>query len=133
MKRSTRRRVARLVAVAGIAVVGVYLLQSFPREVSIRFALGPDHEVVTQARIAYLDEESGEAIKGVRLEYPEGAPKTFRHQVDLPPGRYDVRAELRGPSLSRSITRSLEVPADGLVHMDLFDQAYARAGAGGLR
>ncbi|MFW6050772.1 MAG: hypothetical protein ACODAU_06335 [Myxococcota bacterium] len=112
-----RKRVARLVAVAGVAVVVAHFASTLPREVEIRYRVGDDHGDVQEARIAYTSE--GEEMKGVRLRYDHGAPPVVHHRVELPPGQYGVEADLRGPSLTRSVRRHLKVPADGVVRIDL--------------
>lgn len=114
----TRKRVATLVAVLGLAVVGAQFLGATPRKVDVRFALGSAHEHVTDARIVYRRDDDGAAVKGTRVHYEEGAPRTVRDTVQLPPGRYRVEARLRGPNLRREVEQRLEVPHDGPVRLE---------------
>lgn len=115
----TRKRVATFVGVIGLAVVGAQFLGATPREVEIRYALGAEHGDVTEARIVYRRDEDGAAVQGMRVRYEEGAPRTIRDTVELPPGRFRVEARLRGPELRREVERTLEVPPDGPVRLDL--------------
>jgi hypothetical protein len=124
-----RKNLARGVAVIAILVIGGQLLSVLPREVQLRYALGPDHRAVRRARIIYFHE--GEEMHGLERRYALGAPPRIDHTVDLPPGRYEVRAELEGEAgLQRQLERSFEVPAEGVVRIDLFDQAMAYRFAG---
>lgn len=118
-----RRRVAPLVILVGLAVVGSTVFDAAPRETEIRYDLGPDHERVVEARIVYV--KDGEEVKGARFTWPDGAPPSLRHTVELPAGRYEIRADLIEPGRQRRIVRALRVPADGLVRVDLFEQAVA--------
>ncbi len=78
-------------------------------------------------RLGYV--RGHDELKGVRFRYPDGAPTILRHTVELAPGRYRVVAELRGPGLERTVERALRVPAQAVVHMELFNEALA-AGRG---
>ena len=120
-----RKGLSRIVLIVAVLVVGGQLFEALPREVTVRYTLGPDHRSVTEARIGY--ELEGEELKGVRFRYAKGAPAVVDHVVELPPGRYRVVANLRGPGLSRSTSRVLTVPADGIVRIDLFEGAFAMA------
>ena len=112
-----RKRLAAIVAAIAIAVIGGTLFDAWPREVEVSYSLGDDHGAVREARIAYLLE--GEEVKGVRFAEPTGFGPRLFHRVELMPGRYDVEATLVGEGVARSVTRALEVPAEGLVRMDL--------------
>ena len=118
-----RKRLSPLILVLAAVVIGSVIIDALPREVSIRYELGPDHALVTDARIVYLID--GEEVKGVRFHYDRGAPEQVPHQVELSPGRYVVQVSLRGPGLQRDLRRSLTVPADGVVRIALYDEAYA--------
>jgi hypothetical protein len=112
-----RKRIARVVAVLGVALVGAHLVSTLPREVEIRYDLGGDHRRATEIHLSYLVE--GDEMKGVRFHYAHGAPKVVRHRLDLAPGAYRVVASLHGPDLSRTLQRDLEVPAEGVIRIDL--------------
>jgi len=113
--KANRKRLAPLVAAVAIAVIAGTLVQSWPREVELRFALGADHQQLREARIAYTLE--GEEVKGVSFREPNGFGPAIRHRLELVPGRYDVEATLSGEGIARHVVRALEVPADGLVRM----------------
>lgn len=119
-----RKRLAPLVILVGLVVVGATVFDASPRETEIRYDLGPRHEDVVEARIVYVTE--GQEVKGVRFQWDDGAPPSLRHTVELAPGRYDIQAEVMGARDHRRIRRALRVPADGLVRVDLFDQAVAQ-------
>ncbi len=107
----------------GLAVVGTTLFEAAPRETEIRYDLGPDHGRVVEVRLSYRHD--GEEVKGARFTWPDGAPPSLRHEVELVPGRYEVRAELVAPGEQRTIERALRVPSEGVVRIDLFDEAVA--------
>ena len=123
-----RKRLAPAVVIAAVAVVGNVLLGAFPREVTIRYDLGPAHAAVTEARIAYT--LSGEEVKGVRYGYESGAPAFITHTLELSPGRYEVVASLWEGERQRRIVRPLTVPTEGQVRMVLYDQALASRNGG---
>jgi len=121
-----RRRIARVVAVVGVLLVGLTLFDAAPREVAVRYRLGPDHRDVAEARIAYV--QDGDELKVVSFRYERGGPETIFHTVELSPGRYDVVARLRRPDEVQTVTRHLEVPSDGVVRIDLFETSPSLAG-----
>lgn len=129
--RQHRRRLSFVVAIVGILVVGGQLFEAFPRETEIRYRLGPAHEEVDQLTVEYLTE--GELFHGASFDWPAGAPASHRHTVDLVPGRYEIRAILTGPSSRQQYRRVLDVPAEGVVQVDLFDTAIAAASLGEAR
>ena len=53
-----RRRIATLVVVVGVLVVGGRLFDAVPRDVHLRLRFGPDHAAVREAYVAY--EQDGE-------------------------------------------------------------------------
>lgn len=124
-----RKLIARLVLVAAVLVIGGQLFGAVPREVEIRYDLGPDHRSISEARIAYLMD--GEEVKGVEFRYVYGAPAVVTHRLELAPGRYAVHAVLRGEDVERQIERTFEVPTEGLIRIELFDEALARLGREG--
>ena len=122
-----RRRIATVVALGAVLGVGSSLFDAMPREVHLRYRLGPSHGEVTELRLVYA-EEGGEAWSGADLAFPGGAPEDVDHRVRLPPGRYRIEASLSGPGGSRQVWRPLAVPAEGRVEIELFDLAYAMGG-----
>jgi len=118
-----RRRIARVVAVVAFLVVGMHLVRHMPREVDLRYDLGPSHDAVTALQISY--QSDGGEVAGVRFRYRTGAPRVIRHTVSLIPGRYGVVATMNRGQASQRIERAIDVPADGVIHIDLFDLSYA--------
>jgi len=122
-----RRRIALLVLAVAVVVVGGALAGAVPREVRVRYLLGPSHAEVTEVRVAYVT-EGNEEVQGVRFTYPEGAPERLEHRVRLAPGSYRIVATLSGPGGSREVRRALTVPTEARVDVELFDLAYAALG-----
>lgn len=122
-----RKRLAFLVLVVAAVVIGRELSGAALRDVELVYDLGPDHAEFVELRIAYVSAE--DEVAGVRFQEAAGLPSRLDHAVELSPGRYTVEAVLTGPELDRRVSRALRVPADGRVHMDLFDTAYARRSA----
>jgi hypothetical protein len=121
-----RRRVARLLFGVGLCAVAWQLLPNVPRHTELEFALGPGHQRVIELRVGF--EREGEELHGVSFGFPSGAPRTVRHSVSLPSGRYLVRCELRArDGGSRLETHRLQAPADGVVRIVLDDTTLAAA------
>lgn len=112
-----RQRVAPLILLIGLIVVGGTVFEASPRETEIRYDLGPSHRDIETARIAYMLD--GDEVLGARFRFEEGAPSALRHTVELAPGRYEVKAELRGRTVARDLSRVIEVPAEGVVRLDV--------------
>ncbi|HBP18538.1 MAG TPA: hypothetical protein RMH85_11800 [Polyangiaceae bacterium LLY-WYZ-15_(1-7)] len=115
-----RRRIATLVVVVGVLVVGGRLFDAVPRDVHLRLRFGPDHAAVREAYVAY--EQDGEEVVGARFHRPD---ETVDHELSLAPGRYAITATLRTEEGGRVIRRALRVPSDGVVHVDLYDRVMA--------
>jgi hypothetical protein len=112
-----RQRLAPLVVLIGLIVIGGIIFEASPRETEIRYDLGPSHRDIETARIAYLLD--GDEVLGARFRFDDGAPEALRHTVELSPGRYEVKAELRGRAVSRDLSRVIRLPADGVVRVDV--------------
>jgi hypothetical protein len=113
-----RRNLARLVLVAAAAAVGLQVASYLPRETEIEIDLGSRHGDVEEVRLSYL--RQGEALRGVSLRFPEGAPPRVRHRVDLSPGRYRLAIELRQRGgATRTSHRILRLPADGTLRVSV--------------
>lgn len=120
-----RKRIATMIAMVAIGVIGGHLARNWPRDVDVRFHFGPNHGRLTEATVRYLLE--GEEVKVVRFQHAEGTfPEVLDHRVELPPGRYEIEATLRGIGPTELIRRSFDVPTEGTVRLDLFQHAYAR-------
>lgn len=113
-----RRRVASAIAVAAVLVVGFELWKSYPRETEIRVALGAGHEKVVELGVRF--HQDGDEMHGVRLSFPDGAPRLVPCLVRLGPGRYRVAVELRlGDGRRLSFERALTAPADAPVRFEV--------------
>ncbi len=113
-----RPQAARLVALGGILGLAWMLAPHIPRKVDLELALGSSHSEVVEVRVVYLQE--GEAVHGVALQFPAGAPPSVHHAVDLPSGEFEVQTEVRRAD-GRSATgiKILRVPTDGPVRISL--------------
>tara|TARA_B100001750_G_scaffold235528_1_gene238240 strand:- start:2789 stop:3136 length:348 start_codon:yes stop_codon:yes gene_type:complete len=110
--------VAKAALVVGALAVGGVVFRAYPREVELRYDLGAAHRSVTELRLTYVGPE-GE-MASLTSRHPEGFPEpTFRHSVDLGPGHYAVEATLVGSPENRFVERGFDVPAEGLVRIDL--------------
>lgn len=125
-----RKLLATSVLLIGCAVIGVELGRTVPREVEVRYDLGPEHADVRAVQLAYA-ESGGALVRTARFSYPDGAPRSFRHRLELAAGAYGCTARIarvQGPE--EEIVRRFEVPAEGLIRIDLFDTALALLGGG---
>ncbi len=118
-----RRRLAPLVLIVGVLLVGSQLWEAVPQETEIHYRLGPQHEEIRSISLSY--QTGGEEVVRTDFRWPAGAPRTVPHAVSLPPAEYLIEAEVRASSGSRHLERRLAIPAEGLVSIDLFDVAYA--------
>ncbi|MBK6807443.1 MAG: hypothetical protein IPG81_00825 [Sandaracinaceae bacterium] len=118
-----RTRLARLVAVVGILVIAAQFLPVVPREVELRYDLGPAHASVRGLELVY--QAGDEDLASARFGFGEEGPRLVEHRVELAPGHYDVRATLDTPQGNLRFIRHFEAPADGVVRIELFDLALA--------
>jgi hypothetical protein len=122
-----RSKAAPFVLVVGALVVGGNLFDEIPRDVELNYALGPDHDEIVGLELSYA--QGQEPIANAVFSWPEGAPPRLHHVVELPPGTYRVRVDLRDRSdQTRTVEERFDVPADGIVNIDLFTRAYASLG-----
>jgi hypothetical protein len=113
-----RRRLATLTVFVFLALVAVEVGDVYPRETRVSVPLGPDHAQITEARIDYSQED--ESVRSVTLRWPEGAPSSVRHTLDLSPGQYDVSVRLVERDGDRQdLVGRLTAPADGVVQLTL--------------
>ena len=111
----TRKRLATVVAVVGLAVVGGQLARIWPRDVEVVYQPGPR---VLQVDVDIL--QDGQAVVVARFNHAAGDGSTFSHTVSLPPGEYRVHITVYGPDGGGiEHSRLLIVPADGLTRFDL--------------
>lgn len=113
-----RKRLALLALVIFLALVGLEITSAIPRETRVDVPLGAAHARITEARIDYF--QADEAVHSVTLRWPNGAPATVRHTVDLAPGDYEVSViVLERDGRRRELTGRLTAPADGVVRLAL--------------
>jgi hypothetical protein len=111
----TRKRLATVVVVVGLAVVGGQLARVWPRDVEVVYQPGP------QVRRVDVDVvQDGEAVASARFNRTAGDSSAISHRVSLQPGEYRAHITVYGLD-GRGIehSRLLIVPADGVVQFDL--------------
>jgi hypothetical protein len=114
---SSRRRIATLVAVIGLAFVGSRLAQVWPRDVEVVYEVGPE---IGGLDVDYL--RGGEAVASVRFGQTDAKAPFFRHMLRLQPGEYQIHITLYeqdGSAIERA--GQLAVPSDGITRLDLRD------------
>ena len=110
-----RRRIAVVVALVGVAVVGGQMARTWPRQEAVLYQLRPD---VTRLEVDYLLNE--EAVVSVRYNREPTETRPIRHVFTGQPGRYDVRiTTYQSDGRSTEHHRLLVVPAEGEVRFDL--------------
>lgn len=123
-----RKRLAALAAVAGLVVVGAQLLRQLPTDTHIRYNLGEDHASVREVRVAFLHGDET-TVRSLSRRFPNGAPESFDDTVSLTRGRYQVNGMvIDAEGVPQAFLRSIDVPSEGAIIIDLFDRAYAHAG-----
>lgn len=107
---------ARLIGMGGVLLVASVLLRGAPRTVDVELELGPLHRQFVELRIAYVREGEGEELHGALFAFPNGAPGSLKHSVQLPAGDFEVHTELRPEhgKILASVGR-LHAPSEGLV------------------
>lgn len=112
---STRRRLAIVIAVVGIVIVGQRLAAHWPREIEIAFEVSPQ---VNQLDVDYLLDEGG--VASARFSQTDAKTTVFWHSVRLQPGKYEVHMTVygsAGPAVEDA--RVLVVPTEGVTRFDL--------------
>ena len=114
---STRRRVATIIAVIGVAFVGTRLASAWPRDTNVTYEVGPE---IAELDVDYVQDD--EAVASVRFAGGTEGEPFFRHTVRLQPGEYQIHITLYGHDGSAvEEARSLAVPARGVTRFDLKD------------
>ena len=115
---STRRRVATIIAVVGVAFVASRLASVWPRDVDVAYEVGPE---ITKLDVDYLQDQV--AVASVRFSRAPGEKQPFlRHTVRLQPGEYQIHITLYGQDGSATEeARRLAVPARSAARFDLKD------------
>jgi hypothetical protein len=112
--RDHRRRIAAVVLLVFVVVVGLDLSQTVPRETHLALDLGGDHAEVRSIALSYTSGD--ELALEARRRYPDGAPDRLRESLDLMPGHYDVRMHLvYADGRIRTREGQFDVPAEGIV------------------
>ncbi len=112
---STKRRIATLIAIVGLLVVGNQLASIWPRDVEVAYTVDAE---VTGIAVDYL--QKGDAVTSVRFTRPDGNGTVLRHTVRLQPGEYVARIILYSSDGSGvEHERWLQVPTAGLNRFDL--------------
>ena len=112
---STKRRIATLIAIVGLLVVGKHLASIWPRDVEIAYTIDTD---VTGVDVDYVQE--GDAVASVRFTQPPQKSTVLRHTVRLQPGEYQAQIIVYSSDGSGvEHQRRLQVPAAGLNRFDL--------------
>jgi hypothetical protein len=118
---STRRRIATIIAVIGVAFVASRLASVWPRDTHVTYEVGPG---IAELDVDYLQED--EAVASVRFAGATQGEPFFRHTVRLQPGEYQIHITLYGHDGSAvEEARSLAVPARGANRFDLKDATEA--------
>jgi hypothetical protein len=109
-----KARIARLIGMGGVLIVASVLIRGAPRTVDVEIELGPLHRQFVELRIAYVHE--GQELHGALFAFPNGAPGSLKHSVQLPAGDFEVHTQLRPEhgKILASVGR-LHAPSDGLV------------------
>lgn len=109
-----KARIARLIGMSGVLIVASLLIRGAPRTVDVELDLGPLHRQFVELRVAYVHE--GQELHGALFTFPNGAPGSLKHSVQLPAGDFDVYTELRPQhgKILESVGR-LHAPSEGLV------------------
>jgi hypothetical protein len=91
---SWRRRVARVVFVGGFIAAALVLHGRVPADQELVFRLEDDAASVREIEATWTPEGEREASGGVELRFDDRAPRSVRHRVSLPNGRYEVAVEV---------------------------------------
>lgn len=112
-----RKRLATVIAVVGLAVVGGQLARAWPQEVEVAYQPAAD---VRRVDVDIVHD--GEAVASVRFQRAADDDDAFFHTLNLQPGQYRAQITVYG-SDGRGIehSRPLTVPAHGLTRFDLRD------------
>jgi hypothetical protein len=113
--KSTRRRIATVIALIGMVVVGTRLADVWPREATVAFVVHPQ---VVELAVDYL--RGGEAMASARFRRTSEKPPFFQHTLRLSPGEYQVHVIQYGADFSPiEEVRTLRVPGPGVTRFDL--------------
>ncbi|MFT5358199.1 MAG: hypothetical protein ACI9KE_005436 [Polyangiales bacterium] len=111
-----KEKLAFLVLIAGLLLIGREISSAYPRDVDIVFELGPAYERHEVLEVRYLLE--GEEVRGATYR-GDSLDETIRASVSLSPGRYSISAHFNDGT---TVERVLQVPAEGRVHISLYER-----------
>jgi hypothetical protein len=89
-----RARAARIALVLGFVAAAAVLMRHAPAEQELVFRLDDGPGAVREISATWRPEGDREASGGVELRFDARAPRTVRHRVSLPNGRYDLDVEV---------------------------------------
>ena len=112
-----KAKLAFLVLIAGLLLIGREIGSAYPRDVDIVFELGPSHRRHEVLDVRYLLD--GEEVRGASYRGDEGLDETIDATVSLSPGRYTISARFDEDA---PVERRLDVPAEGRVHITLYER-----------
>ena len=112
-----KAKLAFLVLIAGLLLIGREIGAAYPRDVEIVFELGSAHELQEVLDVRYLLD--GEEVRGAIYRGDEGLDETIETSVSLSPGRYTISARFDDGD---AVERTLNVPAEGRVHIALYER-----------
>lgn len=116
-----RRRLAPFVLVAAVIVIAIQAQQTVPRETHVRLRLS-NPSSIREVTLTYEAEANGDTT-GTRWAFPEGAPERLNDTPSLSPGRYALQIDvLRVGGRQTPQSRSLQIPADGTILVDLSNE-----------
>ena len=117
-KPELRRRLAPLMLVLGLLVMGKLAHEEVPRDQDVELLLSKPQQDASSVRIAYAHD--GEDVSYVELRYEGGAPARVRHRPSLRPGLYDVQIDLGyRDGRVEHVKRDFSVPTEGAVRLRL--------------
>jgi len=111
-------RLTRVVLIAGLLAVFLYLAPYVPRDTRIMLDLGDRHADVVALDLTYS--LGADDLRSTSLAYPKGAPRRVLHDVRLPTGDISLSARQTfrdGRTLEDS--RRFKTPADADVRIAL--------------
>lgn len=113
-----KAKLAFLVLIAGLLLIGREISSAYPRDVDIVFDLGPSHQRQEVLEIRYLLD--GDEVRGATYRGENGLDETIDASVSLSPGRYTISARFDDGTL---VERALHVPAEGRVRITLYERS----------
>jgi hypothetical protein len=119
-----RRRIAPVVLLAGVFVVGHTAKDEIPRTQEVLYVLSDDQRKAESVRVSYA--QDGETVTDIALRFAAAVPPRVAHSPSLRPGRYDVTIELTGRAFpGQVLSRTLVVPTEPRAWIRL-EEAYQR-------